>query len=408
MNIFVARQPIFDDRDRVAGYELLYRKSGESTRAEGVSVHQMSSEVLIHAMLDIGMDRLTGGAPAFLNFSREQLVGGVYQLLDPASCVIELLESIAGDVDAAAACERLRTAGYRLALDDFSTGENQFPLLPFAEIVKIDVLDRPLAEVAEQVAELAPFGKRLLAERVENLAVHSDCKKLGFTLFQGYYYSWPETLSNTDIPVGQINVIRLLNLLKDPSAADRKVVDTFQTDLALSYKLLRIVNSAAFGGRGIESIQHAMLLIGRDALYRWLSLLLVSSLATQRGTDGELVHAAIFRARMCEMLAGAAGRSSAADSHFLVGLFSRLDVLLKVPMAAILARVDLATDVRLALLERTGPYSTALKLVEAYEDVRWDTVCELAAELGVAADAIPPIYVEALTWAKDRLQAAES
>ncbi|MDQ6827885.1 MAG: EAL domain-containing protein [Gemmatimonadota bacterium] len=406
LDIFVARQPIFDAQDRVAGYELLYRRSGEATRADGLSSLQMSSEVLIHAMIGIGMEKICGSAPAFLNFTREQLLEGTYELIDPNACVIEFLESVPADPEVLAAAQKLKAKGYTIALDDFATGENQVPLIPYASIIKIDVLNRPMEHLEAQVASLKPFGRRLLAERVETVEVHKQCKAMGFTLFQGYYYSRPETISKKEIPVGQVSVIRLMNLLQSVNANDRKIVETFQADIALSYKLLRIVNSASFGGRGIESIQHAMLLVGRQSLHRWLSLLLVSSLAITTGMDQELAHVAIRRARMCELLGEASGQRSMTGALFLVGLFSKLDALLRIPMDEILSRLDLADEVRSALLDRSGPYAGALELVEGYESGDWELVTRVAQTMKVDALQVPSLYLDSLTWAYDRMKAA--
>jgi c-di-GMP phosphodiesterase len=406
LDIFVARQPIFDDQDRVAGYELLYRRSGDATRADGMSGTLMSNEVLVQAVIGIGMERITGGAPAFLNFTREQLVEGTYELIDPRSCVIEFLETVKGDEQTIAIAKKMREKGYTLALDDFATGEDQRELIPFVNIIKIDVLNRPIIEIEAQVAPLKRHNVRLLAERVENMDVHKQCKALGFSLFQGYYYSRPETLSKKEIPVGQVNVIRLMNLLQDVNAGDKKIVETFQTDLALSYKLLRIVNSASFGGRGIESIQHAMLLVGRQSLHRWLSLLLVSSLAIRSGMDQELARDAIRRARMCELLGESAGKRQATGPLFLVGLFSKLDALLKIPMDEIINRMALADEIRGALLERSGPYAPSLELVEAYESGQWESVAKLAPSINVDAQQVPTLYLDSIGWAYERLRAA--
>ncbi|MEP6690938.1 MAG: HDOD domain-containing protein [Gemmatimonadaceae bacterium] len=197
-----------------------------------------------------------------------------------------------------------------------------------------------------------------------------------------------------------------MNLLQDINANDRKIVETFQTDVALSYKLLRIVNSASFGGRGIESIQHAMLLVGRQALHRWLSLLLVSSLAIRTGMDQELALAAIRRARMCELLDESSGQRASAGQLFLVGLFSVLDALLKIPMEEIIGRLDLADDVRSALLGRTGALAPALELCEAYEAGSWESVTRIAEGMRVDAQQVPTIYLDSLGWASERLKAA--
>ena len=407
VDIFVARQPIFDDRNRLAGYELLYR-SGERNAANGfLSPDQMTTDVIVHSLLGIGLERITHGHAGYVNFTRDMLLDRQYELLDPKDMVIELLENIAVDGAVLDACERMTRAGYRLALDDFTSYDPRMePLLRVADVVKVDVMHTPAEQLESLVERLRPFDTTLLAEKVETAAVHETCRALGFGLFQGYHFSRPEVLSKREVPVGQLAIIRLLNLLRDMDASDVVIEEAFRSDLSLSYKLLRIVNSAAHGGRGIESILHAVRLLGRDVLHRWLALLFVSSMARGSEADAELVETALVRARLCEQLAEVSGRPTASGPLFLVGLFSLLDRLMKMPIEEILARVDLAPDVRDALLGRRGPFGPALELVEAYEQGRWDVAVRAADVLGVPAARLLELYVGSLAWARERLALA--
>ncbi|MBA4158148.1 MAG: EAL domain-containing protein [Gemmatimonadetes bacterium] len=297
LDIFIARQPIFDAHDRLFGYELLYRKNATQNFAADATPEQMSSDVIVHSIIDIGLEQITTGHTGFLNFSREMLVSGVYELLDPNSVMIELLETVEPDDEVVRACTRLHAAGYRLALDDFVYDPRYDPMIELAQIAKIDVLNRSVAEIAQAVEPLRRSGIHLLAERVEKAQVREDCLALGFDLFQGYHFSRPEILSKREISLEQMSIIRLMNTLRDENASDTLLEEAFRSDLTLSYKLLRIVNSAGVGGRGVQSIQHAIRLIGRAALHRWLALLLVSSIAREHGVDAEIVHTAICRAR---------------------------------------------------------------------------------------------------------------
>ena len=199
-----------------------------------------------------------------------------------------------------------------------------------------------------------------------------------------------------------------MNLLRDENASDADIEEAFRSDPSLSYKLLRMVNSAALGGRGIESIRHAIRLVGRGVLHRWLALLLASSMVTENGVDAELVHTAVLRARLCELLAESGGRRSSSGQQFMVGLFSMIDVLLKVPMEEILDRVDLSADVRDALLRRSGPYAGSLELVEAYEAGRWDAVSDISSDMGMAAPVLPELYLQSLSWVRERMGMADT
>jgi EAL and modified HD-GYP domain-containing signal transduction protein len=408
MTIFVARQPIFDLASRVSGYELLYRRDSERTMAEGVDSNTMSARVIANTFLGIGIRELTGGVPGFVNFTREPLLDGTHELLDPQEVVIELLESIQCDVDTLRACRALRTAGFTLALDDFVYDPSFHPLLELASIVKVDVLDREESDIQHLVEQLRPFGVRLLAERVETDTVHERCKAMGFELFQGYFYSRPETMSKEDLEPGQMAILQLLNLLRDTETSDASLDEAFRGDPGLCYKLLRIVNSASMGGRGVESIAHAVRLVGRASLHRWLSVILAGSFASKGGTYSELALAALTRARLCELMAERSSRNLAPNALFMTGLFSMMDALMRAPMDRVLARVAVADDVRSALLTRTGTQAPALLLAEAYEEGDWSRARELAQPVGVDADRVVPLYFEAIFWARQQLQDATS
>jgi len=198
-------------------------------------------------------------------------------------------------------------------------------------------------------------------------------------------------------------MLRLMTILDDPKATDTDIENAFRSDPSLSYKLLRIANSAAFGGRDVQSIGFALRMVGRKVLHRWLSLLLVSSVAADSGIAGELVIAALVRARLAELVAQRAGRAGDMGPLFLVGLFSLLDVLLRMPMAGIVERLAIAPTVRDALLSRSGPYAATLALVEAQERGDWAAVDDAARAVGVTAGDVMVAYREALGWAGERV-----
>jgi EAL and modified HD-GYP domain-containing signal transduction protein len=225
---------------------------------------------------------------------------------------------------------------------------------------------------------------------------------MGYELFQGYLFSRPETLTKTDVSASQLAIMRLLNLLQDPTTPDATLDAAFQSDVALCYKLLRIVNAASVGGRGITSIPHAVRMVGRETLHRWLAVILVASLGRKGDVTHEIALTAITRARMCELLAAGSTDQRAAGSAFIVGLLSLLDVLLEVPMDKILSRLELSDDVRGALIGRGGPLGQPLQLVEAYERADWDAAQGMATG-APPHETIPGMYIDALHWAAQRI-----
>lgn len=409
MDVFVARQPIFDRQDRLAGYELLYRNTATSTVADGAAAEAMCTDTVIHSFLDIGLDELTDGHRAFVNCTREFLLDGQVDLLPPEKVVIEVLETVGSDDAVVSACRRLSGRGYQLALDDYVDASAYDPLLRTVSIVKLDVLHQEHAALQSVVQRLRQFPVQLVAERVETAEMHEMCRSLGFDLFQGYFYQRPELVARKEIPVSQAAMLQLLNMLRDPEATDAAVERGFRSDPSLTYKLLRIVNSAAVGGRGVDSIGYAIRIVGRHMLYRWLALLMVSSMVTGNGLHDQLVEAALLRARLCELIAESSPHVRHSQALFMTGLFSMLDVLLRMPMRDVLARVHVSDEIREAVMEGAGPYAAPLRLADAYQRGDWDQVDALAGSLGILPMQMPWLYTKALTWVNEQITvAAES
>jgi len=402
-DVCVARQPIFRTTGEVFGYELLYRRASTDTAAGDSDRSVMAADVIIHALANIGLNQLTSGRSAFMNFTRDMLMSRAYTLIPPESVVVELLETVEPDEDVEQACEDMVSSGYALALDDFVWRPDYRRLLELATIVKVDVLNQPAAKLDEIAQRLAPYDVRLLAERVETADVRATCIGLGYELFQGYFYARPEMVVRRTLRNDEVTIVQAMNVMRDPSTSDGDAERVFSADLGLSYKLLKLVNSAARGGRGIESIRHAVQLVGRTELSKWLALLLVSSMAGRGGTNRELVHLAIQRARMCELLAKPTGQDRESGALFLVGLFSLLDAISGVPMSELLDAIALAPALREALVARTGPYANALALAEAYEQGAWNAVRQQASASGLDTAQISALYVQSLEWTRERL-----
>lgn len=397
MQILVARQPIFDRHERLYGYDLMLRGTGADSSADDSPPEQLVADTF----LGIGIEQVAAGRRAFVTVGRDMLISGAVRLLPVDRVVLQLDGNIPKDVELVASCQQLGFEGYSFAVSGRSPETLDHDLLRIADIVKVDVSVIAVELLPELTTWLQTFHVRLLALNARHRVERDNCTKLGFELFEGYASAAPETLSRVDLPIEHITTFRLLKIMRDPKANDVEIEDVLKADVALSYKLLRMVNSAAIGGRNIWSIGHALRLLGRDYIVRWLSLLLVTN-GSREGVRSELIHLALFRARMCELLADAASLPRARGPLFLVGMFSVLDQLLETPMETIADSMELAPDIRLALLERKDFYGATLSLVEAYERGAWDTVDSVAASLGVATADLPPMYLTALGWATEQ------
>ena len=406
VDVYVARQPIFDVRDEVVAYELLYRDSAQSTAAGTQPASVMCNEMALHAMLTIGLDRLTGGSTAWINITRDHLLSGLHRLFAPQNTVLELLESINGDDEVVTACERARADGYVLALDDYDGRAELLPLLPLASIIKLQIFDRTEQELAPLVRSLRGQGLMVLAECVETVESRDMCQRIGCTLFQGYVFSRPETLAGRAMSVEQLTILNILGMLGNENIPESKLEEAFQSHPTLAYALLRIVNSAATGMRAVTSIPHAMRIVGRASLSRWLHVMLMATVASHSALAHEAVQQALVRARFCELMTLDGGVVDPA-SLFMVGLLSRLDVLLGMPLTEVLERLPVRTEVRAALLDGTGAHAHTLKTAIAYENADWEAVEALGAYSPSGRQTLTEANAEATAWAAERLASAK-
>lgn len=404
MNILLARRPIFGRNEQLVGYELRYQDDEASGTVDAGL--DRSRHLVVDVFLGMGLDTVTGGKPAFIPTSRELLLSGYLELLDPERIVVMLTDVEPFDAAVRGACERLVTSGCRLALDEgvLAAGAQAEPLLDIAEIVRIDVAGQTGESVMRTIGQLEVHRVRLMAENVESRVVRDVCLSLGFELFNGYLFTQPEILAQRDAAIDYLATFRLLQRIRDPRVTDHEIEATFGLDVPLSYKLMRMANSAAVGARGVRSIGHAIRLLGREALYRWVAFLLVTA-SVERESQLEIARGSLLRARLCEQLAAPIGRPAAAGSLYVMGLLSHLDALLGRPMSGLILDMGLASEVEDALVGRAGFHGTVLRLVEAYEAFRWGEVMDACVELGIRPRVVGDLYIEAMTWTSEHVDA---
>lgn len=407
MDIFVARQPIFDRARRTHAYELLARAGGKDTY-DSADPDQTSLRVLDAAFFLIGLPALTGGKPAFVNFTRHTLLSDYPNVLPPESFVIELLETVAPDPEVVEACQRLRAAGHRIALDDVVHGRCPPELLRIADIVKVDFPANTPRQRRLLVEELRPLGVRLLAEKIETHAEWQEAMAAGYDYFQGYFFAAPVVVTGKDVPVARLNALRLLQLIHHPAPDLAEIEDIIKREVSLTLKLLAYMNTAAFGfRRPVASVRQALMMLGQAGIRRWASVVALAETVADK--PFELVVTSVVRARFCEELASAMTPALAAEDAFFTGLFSMIDALLGRPMPEVLSTLRLPAGVRDALLGADNGLGRLRDLAIAYERGAWDTVYVRAAALALDVAALPGVYVRALEWGNaTSLAAAEA
>jgi c-di-GMP-related signal transduction protein len=401
MDVFVARQPILDTERRTVGYELLFRSGPENVfpRVDGTYA---STRVLHDSLHVFGLDALAPKQSVYVNVTRDILLGGLFRLLPADRAVVEILETVAPDEEVLKACKRLKREGYRIALDDFVFRAEYAPLIALADVIKVDFIATKGDERARVVERIGPQGVKLLAEKIETFDEFQEAVRLGYTLFQGYFFARPTMLSARAIPGFKLNYLRLLGLVSEANFDFARVESVIKQDMALSIKLLRYLNSAAFRWtRKIESIRQAIVLLGEESFRKWASLVAIAAMADE--VPGEVVVSSLVRARFCEALGTQASPDSSPLSCFLIGLLSMLDVIVGAPLPEVLSQLGVSLDVEVALLDQKGPLADLLATAIAYERGSWQTVETRLAAFGVTEEMAADVYTRALEWTHDVL-----
>lgn len=399
MEHFIARQPIFDTKGRIYAYELLFR-SGLHNYFDSDDPDQAAASVIANSNLLFNLEEMTGGTKAFINCTSKVLREGLMAILPRQLAVVEILEDVKPDADIITACQQLKQQGYTLALDDFVYHENFEPLLELADIIKVDFLLSNTEEQESLAKAMIPRGIKMLAEKVETHEVYEQAIKMGYQLFQGYFFARPVIISRKDIPTNKIQFLRILKDVHAQEVDFKKLALTIQSEVSLSYKLLKLINSAAFALRHkVTSILQALSLLGLQEIRSWVSLLSIASMADDK--PAELVVSSLIRARLCEQLAQPCKMGDRQSSMFLMGLFSLLDVIMSRPLPEILQEITVDEDILAALIGKPGTLRTVLDLVIAMEKGEWEQVSSLAVELHIEEQALSTAYLDAIKWAQD-------
>jgi EAL and modified HD-GYP domain-containing signal transduction protein len=349
----------------IHAYELLYRRAAHDTAAFVTDADQASADVILKAFLEIGLPAVSPKQPVFINHTKALLM--MRPILPADRCVVEVLETVIADDETFRAIERLKAAGYRIALDDFHLSAETAPLARLADYVKLDCRALGDRGISEQAELLKPYGVRLVAEKIESEREFRCGRDAGCTLFQGYYLRKPEVLSGRRIPSNRISVLSLLAECANLDNSAGVIAGIIARDAPLTYALLRLANSAMYGRRSeIRSPAHAVTMLGMDYVFRWATLL---ALASNDDCPAGYLEAALQRARMCELIAPA--NNCAPTDAYITGLLSTLDSVLNAPLLDLVTPLPIDVRFKRALLDRLGPLGAVLDAAVAYEENTW-------------------------------------
>jgi EAL and modified HD-GYP domain-containing signal transduction protein len=403
MAFFAARQPILDTDKNLYGYELLYRNSMENAFPK-VDEEKATSNMVEVLYLDLGLDRIASDKLAFINFTSASILQGHPALMPNDKVVIEILESVKPTAPIYQQLVSLFNDGFIIALDDFIHHSDWEKFYPLCKIIKVDCVEISELDLQEVVKIKARHPHlQLLAEKVESAEEFERYKALGFTLFQGYFFSKPEMIRGVALSSSQSLLSTLLNEITKPEPNITSVVDLIELDPALSFKLLRYTQSPLFHRqRKIETIKQAVVMLGKAELERFVMLLFAATFSEQKPT--ELMRLSLQRAKFCESFAGLTKHQDKTSSAFLAGMLSLLDAMLDAKLAAVISQLPLSTEIKLALVRHQGWISDCITLCKLFEQADWSQINDISEQYAVDLDAMTSAYDDAILWSEQRSQ----
>ena len=396
LDAFVARQPIFNRNNKVVAYEILFRSSHENLYSNNDG-DKATLDVIINTISTIGIDVVTSGKKAFINFTDKLLKDGTATIISPQIVTVEILEDVEPTDEIIMACKELKRLGYTLALDDFIFDEKYKTLIELADIIKVD-FKLTKGEERKKVFELVNSKKvKFLAEKIEDLQEFEEAVAYGYSFFQGYYFSKPIIISAKEIPSYKFVGLKILQELNKSDIDIKKLEKFILRDVSLSYKLLRLINSTAFGLKNkVSSIKYAISLLGEIQIIKWLYIILIKDIGKDK--NDELLNNSLIRAKFLELLSKKT--ESAAYDAYITGMLSLMDTILGRPIDEIVRELYLSIEVNNALLGGDSKLGSLLKLAVCYEKAEWDKVIGYSSELSINSGEVTEAYIQAIKWVK--------
>ena len=393
MNVYMARQPIFDHDGNVYAYELLYRNNGEENAYNGVSGDESTADVITNAFFGLDVKNIIGGAKAFINFTGNLIKRGVPKMISPEILVVEVLENQLADEEILDAVQDLKERGYMIALDDFTYSGAYNDLFALGDLVKIDF--RTPQKLIEETAYVCRYSNKLmLAEKVETKTEFEYAKKLGCTYMQGYYFARPAIMSGSSIQPLPVNLMEVMQLMAQPEPEIKDIVDVMSRDTAMCQRILRLINSVYFGvSNKVSSINQAILILGLDYLREWVYLMGMQKI-TQNDSI-EVMKLALLLAKFCRKLSELIpDTAEQGDAFYLMGLLSMMVFSGERALAQALDEFPLTNDIKKGLLRRGGIYSDVFEMALDYVEGKWDEFDEIAEKYHLNSDEVSDLFIQ--------------
>ncbi|ADD69629.1 diguanylate phosphodiesterase [Denitrovibrio acetiphilus DSM 12809] len=399
---YIGRQPILDARGHIYAYELLFRQAGEVT-AKILDNSSATARVLINAIQNIGLGTLLSGKLGFINVDEHIILEGTLDILPKDNFVIEILETTKVTDELIEKIKFYQEQGYRFALDDMVLSKEYYAmfsrLFTMVDVIKVDYMLCNKENLKVNMQIFKRLRAQLLAEKVETQADYEFCRELGFDLFQGYFFAKPVTISSKSVDPSKAATLQLISMLKKDAEASalEKVIKNYP-DLYIN--LLKFMNSAAFFTKGhITSIKHAMALLGRENLTKWLYLILYAGPGMD-SFDNPLLMTAQIRARAMENICvkGHVAPDKAGEAY-LVGLMSLMDAVFNKTKEDVMKEFNLDTEIKDAVISHKGMLGKILKTIEDYEKDNIIMLDEHFKALGIKVGSFNEIMLDSFNYA---------
>jgi EAL and modified HD-GYP domain-containing signal transduction protein len=399
--VLVTRQPIFDKKKDVYAYQLLFKPGfGEQAKLR----READEEALkaVDGFLLNGLKTLSGGKKAFVNFNSDMIVTE-FPLMFPSKLLgVEMRNKPEIGQKVTNALKKIKKAGYPLMLEDAeypADDEAAVSLLQLADIIGSDFRSTDLPERIKVLKEQKVTKARFLAVSVETATDYSVALGKGYQYFQGGFFSKADLLPMRNIPSFKMNLLKILKEINKPKVQFDRIENILKKDVSITYKLLRFINSAKFSlNTTVQSIRHALTMLGEMKVRKWLSLIVLSGTGTDK--PQELVKNTIIRAKFCESIASELDREKELQKYFLMGMFSMVEAFLDRPMDEILGELPLDPKVKAALLGEENRFRDVLDVVLDYEKGDWKNLTYSAEKSNLDVKKMVALYLDAVEWAK--------
>lgn len=404
MAFYAARQPILDINKSVYAYELLFRESLKNVFPD-VCENEATSKMIDGLQTNLGLDTLTQNKLAFINFTHDTLIDRYPLLLPNDQVVVEVLETVRPGKKLLAAVKEIKEQGYIVALDDYVHEPVWKHFYPYTDIIKIDWQAMTVDEIKEVITAIEEYPQiKLLAEKVETHEDYQTAVDLGFSYFQGYFFSKPEVLKGYSLQPSQLALAQLMSEMAEEEPNINKITRAFEIDVNMSFKLLKYAQSSLFNRtqQEVSNIKQAIVAIGLQELRRFVSLMFTAQFKTDK--PHELTVTSLTRARFCESIAALPGQKVDKSSAFLVGLLSLLDAMLDTSIEELLEKLPLAESIKTALIKGEGLMADYINLVRRYEKAEWEEAYFISMKINADSDRTANSFVEAQTWATERAE----